>query len=161
MQNFSTIQEAEKYVVDYFANHHDYVGEFDYRNIKGIIQFYNVNNLTVCHTFECTIFASEPLKRPVGRPKGREKVYIAFKIEPKYHAEVKAMVKEFISRKTALLLILSLFMASCGSGPVLMQTKKYTYFKGNYAKFENRRINDSIRIAEKILAKSIKLDNFK
>jgi len=61
MKNFSTFSEAYKYVTDYFAEHFDYVGEFDYRNNKGIIQFYNVNNLTVCHTFECTIFASEPL----------------------------------------------------------------------------------------------------
>ena len=98
-----------------------------------------------------TIDEAEQIKRPVGRPKGPEKVYIGFKIEPKYHAEVKAMVKEYIRRKTALLLILSLFMASCGTGPVLMHTKKYTYFKGNYAKFakraENKAIRDSIKIA--------------
>ena len=46
---------------------------------------------------------SEPIKRPVGRPKGPEKVYIGFKIEPKYHAEVKAMVKEFIRIQNSLL----------------------------------------------------------
>jgi hypothetical protein len=50
-----------------------------------------------------TIMQAEPIKRPVGRPKGPEKVYIGFKIEPKYHAEVKAMVKEYIRKKTTLL----------------------------------------------------------
>jgi hypothetical protein len=103
MKNFNTIQEAEKYVIDYFLEHHDYVGEFDYRNNKGIIQFFSVDNPNRYYTFECTVFASEPLKRPVGRPKGPEKVYVGFKIEPKYHAEVKAMVKEYIRKKTTLL----------------------------------------------------------
>ena len=46
-----------------------------------------------------TIMQAEQIKRPVGRPKGPEKVYIGFKIEPKYHAEVKAMVKEYIRKK--------------------------------------------------------------
>ena len=50
-----------------------------------------------------TIEQAEPLKKPVGRPKGPEKVYIGFKIEPKYHAEVKAMVKEFIRIQNSLL----------------------------------------------------------
>jgi len=99
MKNFNTIEEAEKYVIDYFSEHHDYFGEFDYRNNKGIIQFFSVDSRSKYHTFECTIFASEPLKRPVGRPKGPEKVYIGFKIEPKYHAEVKAMVKKYIADK--------------------------------------------------------------
>ena len=99
MKNFNTIQEAKKYASHYFFVHHDYVGEFNYRNNKGIIQFFSVDSPTRYHTFECTIFASEPLKRPVGRPKGPEKVYIGFKIEPKYHAEVKAMVKKYIADK--------------------------------------------------------------
>jgi len=50
-----------------------------------------------------TIEQAEQIKRPVGRPKGPEKVYIGFKIEPKYHAEVKAMVKEFIRIQNSLL----------------------------------------------------------
>ena len=54
--------------------------------------------------FKTIMLESQPLvKRPVGRPKGPEKVYIGFKIEPKYHAEVKAMVKEYIRKKTTLL----------------------------------------------------------
>ena len=103
MKNFNTIQEAEKYVIDYFAEHHDYVGEFDYRNNKGIIQFFSVDSPNRYHTFECNILALQPLKRPVGRPKGPEKVYIGFKIEPKYHAEVKALVKDFIANQNSLL----------------------------------------------------------
>jgi hypothetical protein len=46
--------------------------------------------------FKSIMSAPEPLKKPVGRPKGPEKVYIGFKIEPRFHAEVKALVKEFI-----------------------------------------------------------------
>jgi hypothetical protein len=103
MKNFNTIEEAKKYAIDYFAENHDYVGEFEHRNKKGIIQFYSVDSPNRYHTFECTIFSSEPLKRPVGRPKGPEKVYIGFKIEPKYHAEVKAMVKDFIANQNSLL----------------------------------------------------------
>lgn len=99
MKNFNTIQDAEKYAIDYFAKHHDYVGEFDYRNNKGIIQFFSVDSPNRYFTFECTVFASKPLKRPVGRPKGPEKVYIGFKIEPRFHAEVKAMVKKYIADK--------------------------------------------------------------
>lgn len=99
MKNFNTIEEAKKYAENYFLEHHDYVGEFDYRNNKGIIQFFSVDNPNRYHTFECTVFASIPLKRAVGRPKGPEKVYIGFKIEPKYHAEVKAMVKKYIADK--------------------------------------------------------------
>lgn len=53
--------------------------------------------------FEQTMSTSEPIKRPVGRPKGPEKVYIGFKIEPRFHAEVKAMVNEYIRKKTTLL----------------------------------------------------------
>jgi hypothetical protein len=54
--------------------------------------------------FKTIMLESQPLvKRPVGRPKGPEKVYVGFKIEPKYHAEVKAMVKEYIRKKTTLL----------------------------------------------------------
>jgi hypothetical protein len=49
--------------------------------------------------FKTIMSASEPLKRPVGRP---EKIYIGFKIEPKYHSEVKALVKEYIRKKTTL-----------------------------------------------------------
>ena len=50
--------------------------------------------------FNTIMQESQPLiKRPVGRPKGPEKVYIGFKIEPKYHAEVKAMVKKYIADK--------------------------------------------------------------
>jgi hypothetical protein len=103
MKNFNTIQEAEKYVIDYFAEHHDYFGEFDYRNNKGIIQFFSVDSPNRYHTFKCNVLALQPLKKPVGRPKGPEKVYVGFKIEPKYHAEVKAMVKEYIRKKTTLL----------------------------------------------------------
>ena len=103
MKNFNTIEEAEKYAENYFYEHHDYVGEFEHRNKKGIIQFYSVDSPNRYHTFECTIFASELLKRPVGRPKGPEKTYIGFKIEPKYHEEVKAMVKEFIRIQNSLL----------------------------------------------------------
>jgi hypothetical protein len=99
MKNFNTIEEAKKYASDYFYEHYDYLGEFEHRNKKGIIEFYSVDNPNRYYTFECTIFASEPLKRPVGRPKGPEKVYIGFKIEPKYHAEVKAMVKKYIADK--------------------------------------------------------------
>lgn len=53
--------------------------------------------------FKETMSTSEPIKKPVGRPKGPEKVYIGFKIEPRFHAEVKAMVKEFIQNKNNLL----------------------------------------------------------
>lgn len=96
MKNFNNIQEAKEYASHYFFVHHNYVGYFDYRNNKGIIQFFSVDSPNRYFTFECTVFASKPLKRPVGRPKGPEKVYIGFKIEPRFHAEVKALVKEFI-----------------------------------------------------------------
>jgi hypothetical protein len=99
MKNFKTIEEAEKYAIDYFAEHHDYFGEFEHFNNKGLIKFYSINSPNKYHTFQCTVFASEPVKRPVGRPKGPEKVYVGFKIEPKYHAEVKAMVKKYIADK--------------------------------------------------------------
>jgi hypothetical protein len=100
MKQFNNIQEAEKYAIEYFIKHFSDYGKLQNRNNKGIIEFYSGHSPVV---FQCTIFASEPIKRPVGRPKGPEKVYIGFKIEPKYHAEVKAMVKEYIRKKTTLL----------------------------------------------------------
>jgi hypothetical protein len=103
MKNFNTIEEAEKAALNFFNEWFGYTSGVKYRNNKGIIEFYSVETPNSYHTFQCTIFASEPIKRPVGRPKGPEKVYIGFKIEPKYHAEVKAMVKEYIRKKTTLL----------------------------------------------------------
>jgi hypothetical protein len=103
MKNFNTIQEATKAAEHYFFEQFDYVGDFDYKMNRGIIEFQSTENKYNLYKFQCTIFTSEPLKRPVGRPKGPEKVYIGFKIEPKYHAEVKAMVKEYIRKKTTLL----------------------------------------------------------
>jgi hypothetical protein len=97
MKNFNTIQEAEQAAKEYFVQICSYVGELKHRNNKGIIEIYMAHTIDII--FHCTIFASEPLKRPVGRPKGPEKVYIGFKIEPKYHAEVKALVKKYIADK--------------------------------------------------------------
>jgi hypothetical protein len=97
MKNFNNIKEAMFAAQRFFINEFDYKGLLHHRNNKGIIEFYTGNRIP--EVFECTIFASEPLKRPVGRPKGPEKVYIGFKIEPKYHAEVKAMVKKYIADK--------------------------------------------------------------
>jgi isopenicillin N synthase-like dioxygenase len=100
MKNFNSIEEAEKYARQFFAQNFDYYQEIKQTNNKGIIEFYYNED---GYKLQCTIFASEPLKRPVGRPKGPEKLYIGFKIEPKYHAEVKAMVKEFIRIQNSLL----------------------------------------------------------
>jgi hypothetical protein len=101
MKNFNNIEEAteaaKEYWIETFGKPISYIF---HTNNKGIIEFYINDNVPI---FKCTIFASEPLKRPVGRPKGPEKVYIGFKIEPKYHAEVKAMVKEFIRIQNSLL----------------------------------------------------------
>ena len=56
MQNFNTIEEAKKYAVDYFYEHHDYVGEFDYWfNNKGAIQFFSIDSPNRYHTFICTV----------------------------------------------------------------------------------------------------------
>jgi hypothetical protein len=103
MQNFSTIQEAKQAALNFFNEWFGYTSGVNFTNKKGIYEFYSIDDPAMVDTFQCTIFKSEPLKRPVGRPKGPEKVYIGFKIEPKYHAEVKAMVKEYIRKKTTLL----------------------------------------------------------
>jgi hypothetical protein len=99
MKNFNTIKEAEKAALNFFNEWFGYTSGVNYRNNKGIYEFYAIDDSAMVDFFQCTIFASEPLKRPVGRPKGPEKVYIGFKIEPKYHAEVKALVKKYIADK--------------------------------------------------------------
>jgi hypothetical protein len=101
MQNFNTITEAMFAAQRFFLNEFNYKGLLHHRNNKGIIEFYIGHTSPV--VFQCTIKQAEPIKRPVGRPKGPEKVYIGFKIEPRFHAEVKAMVKEFIRIQNSLL----------------------------------------------------------
>jgi hypothetical protein len=82
-----------------------FIGQVDFCNNCEKGQNYQFNENIKQNTMKQfnTIMKAEQIKRPVGRPKGPEKVYIGFKIEPKYHSEVKAMVKEFIRIQNSLL----------------------------------------------------------
>ena len=50
-----------------------------------------------------------------------------------------------------LLVIAILYMIpSCAPGPVVMQTNSHTYYKGNWHKFEMRRLADSARKEQRL-----------
>jgi hypothetical protein len=56
METFYSVQQAIKFAENHFAEHFDYVGEFQYRyNKDGVTQFYSIENQHRFHTFDCII----------------------------------------------------------------------------------------------------------